>query len=548
MTSEYDGIHHDYRRKQGLIFEKVFLPENAPAEWADREKLWNAVEAAETAKDSRPARQIILALPLELSQERQEKLLIDFVYQNFVSDGMCADVAIHDTDGSNPHAHIMLTLRPIDANGKWQSKTEKEYLCVKDGEERGLTSSEFRTMQSEGWEKQYPYKVGKKKVYMVPSEAEARGYVRASKYPKCTRYGRQNPICEKWNSEDQLQSWRAAWSEAANKALEQVGSEERIDHRSHAERGLEEQPTVHEGVTARAMEKKGVTSELCELNRQIRKDNALLHRLKAHVVELAQKIRDSIPGIADRLGDVWMRMVENQYHREYIHNEQQDILNNLRPVLDDYEQYRRIQDQIEKLSAQREELIAQRKATPILQIRKRQELSEQIDSLASQIEAREKNKGILLKSRRYPSEKEMMEVGNRIHTGRDKLEQLKKADKAYISELNCATAEYDALIKQTQDYDADAFSSMQADIRSHAEQRLADRLKQRYGGLFQKYLLKIAIRGAEERIKQHKQNPRTDIKQQPKSMLQRLMEAKTIKINKSPEVESTENISHQERY
>jgi len=88
---------------------------------------------------------------------------------------------------------------------------------------------------------------------------------------------------------------------------------------------------------------------------------------------------------------------------------------------------------------------------------------------------------------------------------------------------------------------------MQDDIRSRAEQRLADRLKQRYGGLFQKYLLKIAIQGAEERIKQHKQNPQIDTKQQSKSMLLRLMEAKTTKINKSPEVEPTENISNQER-
>jgi len=144
-------------------------------------------------------------------------------------------------------------------------------------------------------------------------------------------------------------------------------------------------------------------------------------------------------------------------------------------------------------------------------------------------------------------EKEMMEVGNRIHTGRDKLEQLKKTDKAYASELNRAAAEYDALMKQAQDYAAESLSSMQADIRSRAEQRLADRLKQRYGGLFQKYLLKIAIQGTEERIKQHKQNPQIDTKQQSKSMLLRLMDAKTTKINKSPVVEPTENISNQER-
>ena len=79
-----------------------------------------------------------------------------------MADGMCADAAIHDTDGHNPHAHILLTVRPLDEQGKWQYKTEKEYLCMKNGEERGFTAAEFRTAQADGWEKQYPYKVGRK--------------------------------------------------------------------------------------------------------------------------------------------------------------------------------------------------------------------------------------------------------------------------------------------------------------------------------------------------------------------------------------------------
>ena len=62
----------------------------------------------------------------------------------------------------------MLTVRPLDEHGKWQYKTEKEYLCVRDGEERGFTAAEFKEAQSNGWEKQYQYKVGKKKVYMAP--------------------------------------------------------------------------------------------------------------------------------------------------------------------------------------------------------------------------------------------------------------------------------------------------------------------------------------------------------------------------------------------
>ena len=101
---------------------------------------------------------------------------------------MCADVAIHDPypPGHNPHAHILLTVRPLDEKGKWQYKTEKEYLCVKNGKEQGFTAAEFKQAQADGWEKQYQYKVGKKKVYMVPSSAQAQGYFAKRKLSEIT--------------------------------------------------------------------------------------------------------------------------------------------------------------------------------------------------------------------------------------------------------------------------------------------------------------------------------------------------------------------------
>lgn len=186
MLNEYDGVQHDYTRKQGLGWQQVFLPATAPAEWQDRETLWNAVEETETAKDSRLAREFVAALPIELSREEQIHLLQDFIKEQFVADGMCADAAIHDPypSGHNPHAHILLTVRPLDEKGKWQYKTEKEYLCVKDGEERGFTAAEFKQAQADGWEKQYQYKVGKKKVYIAPSAAQAQGMNGCPSTPK----------------------------------------------------------------------------------------------------------------------------------------------------------------------------------------------------------------------------------------------------------------------------------------------------------------------------------------------------------------------------
>ena len=318
LYNDYDGIQHDYTKKQGLVWQQIFLPEYAPQEWQDREKLWNAVEEVETAKDSRLAREFVVALPIELSREEQIELLQEFIQEQFVSDGMCADDAIHDTDGHNPHAHILLTVRPLDEQGHWQYKTEKEYLCVRNGEEKGFTAAEFKSAQNEGWEKQYPYKIGKKKVYMTPSAAEAQGLVRADKHPKSTRYGRQNPISERWNSEEQLVEWRKAWADVTNLHLERAGRAERIDHRSNAARRLDEIPTIHEGVAAQALERKGIISDRCEINRQIKADNALLRELKAEIKKLAALVVRTVPAIAEGLEKLRSRVLIFCYQLSHI--------------------------------------------------------------------------------------------------------------------------------------------------------------------------------------------------------------------------------------
>ena len=224
MYNDYDGVQHDYTRKQGLVWQQVFLSDMAPTEWSDREVLWNAVEEAEKTKDSRLAREFVAALPVELGRDEWIALLTDFVHDNFVAEGMCADVCIHNTDGHNPHAHIMVTVCPLKENGTWQQKTEKEYLCVRGDEGRGFTAAEFKPAQGEGWEKQYQYKAGRKKVYLPPSVAEAQGLERVSKYPKSTKYGRQNPITARWNSEEQLVLWRVAWADTVNRCLERSGN------------------------------------------------------------------------------------------------------------------------------------------------------------------------------------------------------------------------------------------------------------------------------------------------------------------------------------
>ena len=401
LYNDYDGIQHDYTKKQGLVWQKVFLPEYAPQEWQDRKKLWNAVEEVETAKDSRLAREFVVALPIELSREEQIELLQEFIQEQFLSDGMCADAAIHDTDGHNPHAHILLTVRPLDERGKWQYETEKEYLCMKNGEERGFTAAEFRAAQTDGWEKQYQYKVGKKKVYMAPSAAEAQGLVRADKHPKSTRYGRQNPISKRWNSEEHLAAWRAAWADVSNRYLERAGREERIDHRSNAARGLDEIPTIHEGVTAQALERKGIISDRCEINRQIKADNALLRELKATVKKLMQAVKNTVPAIAEAMEKLRSSILIFSYQLRYIGMGKNSMGKRIKAVKPELERYTGLVQQIKEKSKEHKSLVAEKKELLIYHVKRHKALAVRIAELTEELEELRSEKALLLQKFEY---------------------------------------------------------------------------------------------------------------------------------------------------
>jgi ATP-dependent exoDNAse (exonuclease V) alpha subunit len=134
IKNEYDGISHDYTRKGGVVHTEIVLPENAPSEYADRAVLWNAVEKMENSRRSQLAREIELALPVELTRAQNVSIVHKYIEQHFVSAGMCADVCIHDKNDGNPHAHIMLTMRPFELGGEWGLKQKKEYILDEDGE------------------------------------------------------------------------------------------------------------------------------------------------------------------------------------------------------------------------------------------------------------------------------------------------------------------------------------------------------------------------------------------------------------------------------
>jgi ATP-dependent exoDNAse (exonuclease V) alpha subunit len=188
IKNEYDGEIHDYTHKKGILHTEVLLPAYAPEKYRNRTVLWNEVERVEKSVNSQLAREIDIALPIELTQEQNIALIRDYVKRTFVDSGMCADLCVHDTVNGNPHAHIMLTMRPINDNGTWGNKQKKEYILDNNNN----------------------------KIYD----------------PKKRQYKCRSIPSTDWNEQSKADEWRKAWEDAANTELKRLGFETRIDRRT----------------------------------------------------------------------------------------------------------------------------------------------------------------------------------------------------------------------------------------------------------------------------------------------------------------------------
>ena len=251
LTNEWDGLTHDYTKKGGVVHSEILLPAHAPPAFSDRSTLWNSVELSEKSNNAQLAREVEIALPVELSREEQTRLVREYCSSQFVSKGMIADFNLHDTGGGNPHAHILLTMRPLDEKGAWLQKSKKEYVLDENGEKIRLPSGRYKT----------------RKVDLVD-----------------------------WNNRENAEVWRRAWADLANEYLAQNNRPERIDHRSYERQGIDQLPTIHVGVAASQMEKKGIVTERGELNRSIKAANRILREIR----RLVRGLKDWLAELKER--------------------------------------------------------------------------------------------------------------------------------------------------------------------------------------------------------------------------------------------------------
>ena len=179
----------------------------------------------------------------------------------FVSKGMCCDIAIHDPDppGHNPHCHIMLTMRAIDENGKWMPKSRKVYDLDENGERIKLPSGRWKSHKEDTVD---------------------------------------------WNEQYHAEEWRHGWEVIQNKYLELAGSPERVDMRSYARQGIDVIPTVHMGAAVSAMERKGIETNIGNLNRDIKSANSLMAAIRKTIKSLLEWIADVSEATKEALAEM----------------------------------------------------------------------------------------------------------------------------------------------------------------------------------------------------------------------------------------------------
>ena len=200
---------HDFTNKSGVVHSEMLLPENAPDEWRDRERLWNDVEAFEKRKDAQLSREVEFAIPREMNQQQGIELARDFVQREFVDQGMVADLNVHwdiGADGlAKPHAHVMLTMREI--------------IVGEDGE---------------------------------------------------ASFGQK---VREWNRTELVEQWRERWADHVNERLAELDIDARIDHRSLAAQGIELEPQDKIGPAASRMDGRGLEAERIAEHREIAQRN-----------------------------------------------------------------------------------------------------------------------------------------------------------------------------------------------------------------------------------------------------------------------------------
>lgn len=266
LRDHQSGKIKNYTRKEEVKFSEIDLPQNCTEKYRDRETLWNSVEQQAHRKDARLARELIIALPVELNLEDDIKVLQKYIQTTFVSDGMIADWSVHWKD-DNPHAHVMLTTKPLGSDGE-------TFI--------GQKTSVFKLDENGN---------------RIPRLDENGNQITDNHGRK--KWVRTNTQKKNWDAPENGNKWKQSWVDV----LEQ---ETGIKIKFGVDEGMKAEK--HEGRAARQLEERGEISSVCEYNRQIRRYNQAVKaqkELEKREKQLQEQLEESIRTMEDVVSDIF---------------------------------------------------------------------------------------------------------------------------------------------------------------------------------------------------------------------------------------------------
>lgn len=464
LVNEYDGLEHDYTKKHWIEYTEIMLQDCAPKEYKDRNILWNAVEKIEKSNMARLSREFEIALPVEQSQEQQIEVLQNFIKDEIIPLNLCADICIHnppvmndrkqpiDDTGHptkekdkmifrNPHAHVMVTMRPLDSNGKWEKKSEVEYICKRGDEEKRFTADEFNKEKDNGWEKQYKYVNGKEKVWLTKSEGEAMGLERVNRSPRTTKGGRINPNVSYINDRARVFEWRKHWEMAVNDKFKELGLDISIDHRSFKDQGRDELPSYHMGPQATNIERRAerellegkdetqiVHSDIALINKQIKEHNKFVVELRKSIEYLTKAAKDHLDNTLRKMQSIRVQLIGNTYESDamsVLFHKLSDALIPNRNKLSLYKkELEHNRNQNQKLYAEIEKMQNNLNSVTILNLNKRNKIKNKILDLQHDIDMN--NKELLDIQNKYDihSNNDFIRLQNEINNRQNEYDKL----------------------------------------------------------------------------------------------------------------------------
>ena len=259
--------------------------------------------------------------------------------------------------------------------------------------------------------------------------------------------------------------------------MEHSGIDQRIDHRSHAERGLDEKPTIHEGPSARKMERAGYVAERCEINRQIKADNALIRSLKAAIKTLTEAVKDTVSSIAAAMETVRENMMVLHFGLLRIRKQRSDANEYLSKAKPMYRGYVDLSNQIKEKRIEKTNLQKELDALPLLSVRKRRDLNAQIQTISEDLSELENEAMTIVHGFGKDTPDEVKAVKSDIADTEKDLKRYDHQETEVTAAIDRSKAEFDGLQERATQFDRDELTAERLAIRPGHEARAKQRMK-----------------------------------------------------------------------